>query len=269
VWNNRVQGLKLLAKCNPLWSQFVLERHSLEIAFCEARQYIKNTGRYAWPLRTAEEYRLYSFVAMVAQVYEKLGKRGKSRLSGAVRNGLEREFGLGPVAFEMKTATHLMSHGFDVDFHDLENGSGYDFLATYGGSKLEVECKYISADIGRKIHRRKLYALGEILSPIMSHAVDDKQGGIHLRVDIPDRLNGSKEQQQALASQIQIALSNELASENEACGISIEQFGISSSLFSSERGPTLTEDDIRDEFCNARGLESGHTFFNRSQFSES
>jgi hypothetical protein len=85
-----------------------------------------------------------------------------------------------------------MSRGFDVDFHDLEDGGGYDFLAESGGSKLEVECKYISADTGRKIHRRKLYELGGTLAPIMSHAVEDKQGGIHL-VDIPDQLYGSKE----------------------------------------------------------------------------
>jgi hypothetical protein len=91
----------------------------------------------------------------------------------------------------------------------------------------------------------------------MSRAVEYKQGGIHLGVDIPDRLDGSKEQQQALASQIQIALSNEIASETEACGISIERFGISNSLFFAECGTTLTDDDIR-EFCNARSLESGH-----------
>jgi hypothetical protein len=48
--------------------------------------------------------------------------------------------------------------------------------------------------------------------------------------------------------------------ENEVCGISIERFDISSSLFSAERGTTITEDDTR-EFCNVRGLESGHTFF--------
>jgi hypothetical protein len=260
VWKNRVQALTSLAKGNPFWPRFVVERHSLEMAFCEARQHIKNAGRCAWPPRTAEEYRLYCFVANIARVHEKLGEGGKSRLSGQIRSGLEKEFGLGPLDFEMKIAAHLMSRGFDVDFHDLENGGGYDFLATSDGRKIEIECKYISGDTGRKIHRRKLYDLGGLLSPIMSRAVEGKQGGIHLRVDLPDRLHGSKEQQQAVASQIQIALNDESPSENEVCGISIERFGISSSLFSTERGTTITEDDTR-EFCNVRGLESGHTLF--------
>jgi hypothetical protein len=92
VWKNRAQGLTSLAKGNPFWPRFVLERHSLEMAFCEARRHIKNTGRCAWPPRTAEEYRLYCFVANIARVHEKLGDGGKSRLLGAVRSGLEKEF---------------------------------------------------------------------------------------------------------------------------------------------------------------------------------
>jgi hypothetical protein len=261
VWKNRVQALMSLAKDNPLWLNVVAERHSLEMAFCEARQHIKSIGRCAWPPRTAEEYRLYCFVANIARVHEKLGEAGKARLSGQIRSGLEKEFGLGPLDFEMKIAAHLMSRGFDVDFHDLEIGDGgYDFLATSGGSKIEVECKHISADIGRKIHRHKFYTLAGLLSLIMSRAVEGKQGGIHLRVDLPDRLHGSKEQQQAVASQIQIALTDETDLENETCRISIERFDISNSLFSAERGTALTDDD-RKEFCNDRGLESGHTLF--------
>jgi len=108
---------------------------------------------------------LYCFVANIARVHEKLGDGGKSRLLGAVRSGLEKEAGLGPLDFEMKIAAHLMSRGFDVDFHDLENGGGYDFLASSDGRETEVECKYISGDTGRKIHSRKLFDLGGLWSP--------------------------------------------------------------------------------------------------------
>jgi hypothetical protein len=209
--------------------------------------------------RIQNRFSALGYRSNIARVHEKLGERGKSRLSGQIRSGLEKEFGLGPLDFEMKIAAHLMSRGFDVDFHDLENGGGYDFLAASDGSKIEVECKHISGDTGRKIHRRKLYDLGGLLCPIMSRAVEGKQGGIHLRVDLPDRLHGRIEQQQAVASQIQMALTNETGLENEACRISIERFDISSSLFFAERGTTITENDTR-EFCNVRGLESGQLF---------
>jgi hypothetical protein len=184
IWKNRVRGLDLLAKGNPLWPKFVRQRHSLEMAFHEARRHIKSTGRC--------EYRLYCFVANITRVHDKLSKCGQSRLSGAIRRGLEKEFGLGSLDFEMKVATHLMSRGFDVEFHDFESGGGFDFLAMSGASKLEVECKHISADIGRKIHRRKLFDLGGLLYPAMSRAVQDKHDGIQLGVELPDRRAAEK-----------------------------------------------------------------------------
>ena len=48
-------------------------------------------------------------------------------------------------------AVHLMSQGYDVGFHDLEGGAGHDFQASKDGAVIEVECKFISGDIGRKI----------------------------------------------------------------------------------------------------------------------
>lgn len=263
VWKKRIQELESLSTSNALWPEFILERHSLEIAFGETIKYIKNTGgRCAWPPRTADEYRLYSFIAMVAQVYRKLGQNGKTRLSGALRNGLKQEYGLGPLAFEMKTATHLMARGFDVTFQDIENGGGHDFLAVSGETIFEVECKHVSADIGRKLHRRKLYNLAELLSPVLSQALEISHGGFHVRVTIPDRLNGNSEQHQLLTSEIQMALSSGTGSETPSCAISVEKFDIATSPFSLEPGANLTTYDIREKFCRDRGYESGHSLAN-------
>lgn len=262
VWKKRIEELNSLAASNPLWSEFILERHSLEITFGDVKKYIKNTGgRYAWPPRTADEFRLYSFIALVGPVYEQLGQEGKKRLSGAIRSGLEKEHGLGPVVFEMKTAAHLMARGFDVDFRDIENGGGHDFFAVSGETKFEVECKHISADIGRKLHRRKLYNLAVRLSPVLHEALNIKHGGFHVRVEIPDRLHGNIEQHQLLTSEIQTALSNGIRSESASCRISIEQFDVVKSPFSIERGSNITMDKIREEFCKAHDCEAGHTLF--------
>lgn len=59
----------------------------------------------------------------------------------------------------LKVAAHLKSRGFSACFHDLESGGGFDFLAFSNTIHLEVECKFLSADIGRKLHRRRVYDL--------------------------------------------------------------------------------------------------------------
>jgi hypothetical protein len=122
----------------------VRERHGLELAFEEVHRYQRSTGRCPWPPRTSDEYRLYSFLAGAVRIQSVLGEAGRKRFTGAFRAGLEKEFGLGPLAFEVKVAFHLMSRGFDVNFHDLEIGGGYDFMAISGGTQVEVECKHVS-----------------------------------------------------------------------------------------------------------------------------
>ena len=102
---------------------------------------------------------------MFVQVHARLTTQGKRRLAGALQSSLEKEHGLGPLTFEIKVAAHLISRGFQIEFHDLEAGGGYDFLAISGSTKIEVECKHVSADIGRQIHRRALYDLGGVLFP--------------------------------------------------------------------------------------------------------
>lgn len=166
IWQRRIQTLKSHSGTNPFWQEFLLSRHDLELAFGDIRKHLRTTGRCPWPPRTAEEYRLYGFLATTVQVHAKLSPRGQANLTGGIRSSLEKEFGLGPRAFEMTTAARLMSQGFDIFFHDLETGGGYDFLAISGSTQIEVECKHISADIGRQIHRRKLHDLGEVLFPI-------------------------------------------------------------------------------------------------------
>jgi len=197
-WQRRIESLKTPQGFNPVWQQFLLEQHGLELAFGEIYDYLRKTGRCPWPPRTAEEYRLYSFLTILLQIHERLSSRGRRKLAGALRSGLEKEFGLGPLAFEMRIATHLMSRGFKVQLHDLESDGGYDFLVQAGDIQFEVECKHVSADIGRQVHRRKLHDLGGTLFPDLLSATEHRSHGWLVKVTLNDRLTGAKSQHQAI-----------------------------------------------------------------------
>ena len=86
---------------------------------------------------------------MVVHCHRRLRPAGKKRLAGMLADATNRDFGLGSVAYEMEVAAHLMSRGYDVVFHDLEGGKGFDLLATKDGASMEVECKFMSGDAGR------------------------------------------------------------------------------------------------------------------------
>ena len=75
---------------------------------------------------------------------------------------------LGTGVSEMATAAHLMRRHCDVEFHDLETGGGFDFLANRAGATLEVECKMVSGDLGRQIHRKRVLELQERLQRVVT-----------------------------------------------------------------------------------------------------
>lgn len=262
LWRRRVETLKSDLKRNRIWEGYILERHGLELALPAMRQHLRATGRLLWPPREAAEYSLASFMAMIVRVHANLSKAGKDRLAGALRSGLEKEAGLGPLAFEMKVVAHLMSQGFDVVFNDLDSGGGFDFLACRDGAKLEVECKYVSADIGRQIHRRKIYDLGGILQSVVSSALNGSTVGRLVRVTLPGRLTGERLQQEAIAGRIGSALAGECVSDPTVCHIAVNQFPIDGSIFDARRGAAATLDDVRTYIGGAFGLEESNILAN-------
>lgn len=262
VWKLRVESLRSGLLRNPLWERFLRDRHGLELALADVRHYQRSTSRWPWPPRTAEEYRLASFIGVALRVHANLGRRGKARFAGAIRSALEKEAGLGPLAQEMKVIAHLMSRGFDISFNDLENGGGFDFLARRDGTEVEVECKYVSADIGRQIHRRKIYEFGGLVYPLLSRAVDHSHVGRLLRVTLPGRLTGNKLQHEAIAGRISTALAGALDDDTSVCGVKVHEFEIARSIFSAERGGELTLDDVGLYVSQTFGLEEAHILAN-------
>lgn len=262
VWADRIKALKSEVK-NPLWRSFLLERHGLEMAFGDIHQYQRSTGRFPWPPRTAEEYRFYSFLAVITQVHASLSCGGQRKLSGALRSGLEKGFGLGPLAFEMKIVSHLMARGFGIELHDLEGDGGYDFLASLGPRKIEVECKHVSGDVGRQIPLRDLYNLGGAVHPTMMQAVNGGNGGRFIHVTLPGRLTSNKEDQSKILDRINAILTGKtLAIDDDVCAVSEQSFALDNAPFSDDHRQPVTMDDVHKYLNREFGVENGNVLLN-------
>ncbi len=146
--------------------------------------------------------------AMVVFSYERLTETGQRRLCGMLRDALNKEFGLASLGHEMGVACHLMHEHFDVDFNDMEGQRpGFDFLATRDRLSVEVECKLITGDIGRKVHRPLGYRLIDSLrGTAIPQFVGRLRKGLLVRLVVRGRLARRQEQQQALSSLIWEAL---------------------------------------------------------------
>ena len=230
-WERRLAWLHEQIRANPTMSRFFDERFGLELAYDRLRRYYRQSGRYPWPPTTAEQVRLYSFLAMIVRCHDRLGRAGKIRMRGMLLDALKSDYGLAPLAFEMKVVAQLMSRGFDVVFHDMDEGGRFDYLATNEGVEIEVECKFISGDIGRQIHLKKMHQLSTVLLPAMVIALDQRCGGILVRISIPDRLRANKKQHIEICRLMSQAITEQ---ESDA---KLNEYEISISKFSFEDSP--------------------------------
>lgn len=256
-WERRLVWLQEQVRANPTMPHFVIERFGLELAFEQVRRHQKQSGRYPWPPETAEQQRLYSFLAMITRCHHRLSPAGKTRLKGMLQDGLKSDYGIAPLAFEMKVVAHLMTRGFDVIFHDMEEGGGFDYLVMNDDVEMEVECKFVSGDIGRQIHLKKMHQLGTVLLPEMGNLLDQGCGGRLIRISIPGRLSGNDKQHHEIRHLMSQAISDQKSiARLNAYEVMISEFSVANSPFSQLPPNDISSDHIQRFLSEEFGIKN-------------
>ena len=249
-WANfkkRAESLREQVTKNPFFEPYFQERFALERELSRLHERRRRTNRFVCDFMDERQNRLASFVAMVAGVQRHLSPGAKNRLAGMLRGALKDDRGLAPLASEMAMAAHLMTKGFDVFFNDLETGGGFDFLAAREGVEIEVECKHVSGDIGRRVHQRHVHQLGKLIYPLLNRKVERQPGGWLLKATVPDRLTGSDEQHQAISKIFERTLETDRNYfEPSVCSLVIQPFSLADSPFSASSPNSISQRAVMD-----------------------
>lgn len=161
------------------------------------------------------------FVKMVSEVYLHSRKRGKRALRGKLLDALKTKFS--SLFQELEIARLLMEEGYNVDFPDLCSTANYDIHFAKADYEGEIECKSLSPDAGRQIHRRDFYRL---MAPLEEEILNSLEDGVHqlLVVTLEARLPKQQAAQKELVSQIKAILTNPLLTEMVSAVGKIERF---------------------------------------------
>jgi hypothetical protein len=155
----------------------------------------------------------------------------------------------------MGIAAHLMRRGFDVRFSDMQTGRDFDFLAERDGAVLEVECKTVSGDLGRKIHLRRLYQLSGRAYRLLDQALDRRNGGQLARILLPERLHGTDQQLHAICECLAQALDNGSPIVGpDPCTVDYRAFSLVGSPFETTSPKEIRREDVRQYVQRAVGL---------------
>jgi hypothetical protein len=198
---------------------------------------------------------------LVKLVHERLSETGRSKLQSNVRDGLQDDKGLGPLATELRTGSQLMRRGFEVEFTDLEGRERYDLLVSNGKLEIEIDCKAPSGDVGRCIHGRRFRAFANALMPSLQELAECGEGRL-VHVTIAGNLHGDRKFERKLVEETGRVLRGEITVEDEdpLITVSVRTFDVAGSPFEQKQPVPV---DIVSEFLKNRfGLENVNAICN-------
>lgn len=198
AWFRRADHLEREAQASPFRWKIVADYHWLEMAISHQSDVLTKRGSLVPELADGRARAALLFAAGVVECHAHLSASGQRTLLGRLKDGLSAETGYAALHLEIDLALRLMADGFDVAFPDMEGAGQFDIAFSREGFTGEVECKSVSEDAGRQIHRKDFYRLMELLRPALD-AQAERPAAEVLVVTLPGRLSPNTLSQRDLA----------------------------------------------------------------------
>lgn len=157
VWRKRLTCLQADLNRSAALAHIVLHYHWLELALHQQLVISESKSSHDIDALVAESVSALHFAQTVVEVHARLSSKGQNALNGRLRDSLKAENGFASLYLEIDLARQLFEAGFEVEFADLEGLARYDLGFRKGDIRGELECKSISTDAGRQIHRKDFY----------------------------------------------------------------------------------------------------------------
>lgn len=155
------------------------------------------------PMQEIENPAIYPSASLMAQALSVMdtstkedAERFRRRIHGALKNPADMR----GLRLELSAATHFIRRGKKVSWPETTGIGTFDLLVEGDNhSPLEVECKSISEDKGRRIHRRDTADFVALLEPQLRPTTTGLRRGMSVKLTIPDKLPSVHKQRIELA----------------------------------------------------------------------
>ena len=203
-WKGRVVQLSRDAIKSPFQAKIVADYHWLELELSAQMVTYEANGSLVPDRLTIESTTALYFAQTVVEVHSHLSASGRKVLEGRVRDALNAEAGFASLYLEMSVARRLFNAGYQVEFSDLEGLAQFDLRFWKSDVHGEVECKSLSCDAGRKVHRKDFYRFMDAIGDTVQHALSGRKDV--LMITLKDRLPADKERQCTLHEAVKLLI---------------------------------------------------------------
>jgi hypothetical protein len=203
-WEAAVARQEDAIRSNHFLGDYLRSEYAIAYQLDRLRRLVARFGTV--PHEDCNEPSIFPSLAFAAQVLEVLDrstvKQAKTFVK-RVRTAFSNSENMHGLRLELLAATHFVRRGHRVAWHRKKNGGSFDLLIEdLGPSGLEVECKSISENKGRRIHRRDaLEFWGELWTGVAGVA-QNLRSGLAVVLTVPCRLPTEAEERAALAKEV-------------------------------------------------------------------
>jgi hypothetical protein len=154
-------------------------------------------------LITPAEFPAIAFAAQIISLIDYASPAEAEQLRGRVRGALGNPDDMRGLRLEMTAITHFLRRGHRVELPSAGQERIYDFLvADMCDHGLEVECKSISRDKGRKIHDYEAIEFYGLIKPMLDPVFSNLRRGLSVVLTLPGRLPTANSKRTALAKDV-------------------------------------------------------------------
>jgi hypothetical protein len=153
----------------------------------------------------------------------------------------------------LRVATNLIKGGATVRSPSEGN---YDWCGEKDGLQFEVECKSISNDKGRRVHKRDSLMFAGLVRKDLDKVLAKMRGGLIVHVSVPERFPSEYTAQKRLAAVVKRAILSAQDVNDVEADVTLIQFSIADSPM---QGPDVSEDALRAFIKRRLGIADART----------
>jgi hypothetical protein len=203
-WKRRVAALKVDARGNRFLGRYLNAENSIAFALERCRILVAQHGvLLPGEVEKQDLYPAIGFAAQVLSMMDMSSPNEAERLRRRVHGALRKPDDLYALQLELSAATHFVRRGHTVVWPEMNGWGTFDlFVESIGNNGLEIECKSISDDKGRKVHRREALDFCNLLWPHLKPIKKGLAAGLSVVLTVPGRLPTEHKNRLTLAKRI-------------------------------------------------------------------
>lgn len=233
AWLDPAQDVRSQIVQWPYMRDHYLDQYRVVMALSECSIATENNGGILpWEVTKGSVFvETFIFAFQVLQLIEAARKISPKRtrvLVSRVREALRSPRMLQAMQLEARVATHFVIAGRRVVFPELgSNTENFDVLIEdLGPTGLEIECKVVTHDKGRKIHRAEArHFLGRLQSsPFMQSVAESLKHGLAVRITVRERMPSAEKWEKLSSTIEQLILTAKSAALEDGTHVNLIQF---------------------------------------------